>query len=61
MPKYDIVPPHQDDPMNECLDCHHEGREYGEIDMGIDDCAEVVCPKCGSINYYIKEIENAQG
>jgi hypothetical protein len=56
MKKYDyVMPPREDDPMNECLDCKYEGKEWGEIDRGVHVCADVVCPKCGSPNYFIKE------
>jgi Zn finger protein HypA/HybF involved in hydrogenase expression len=53
--KYDyIVTPRKNDPLNECLDCKYEGREWGELDQGLDEEAEVVCPNCGSLHYYIK-------
>lgn len=56
MPKYDyVMTPQDSDPVNECLDCHHEGKEWAEIDRGLHSCADVVCPQCGSIHYYIKE------
>lgn len=59
MPKYvEIIKPLDDDPLNECLDCKHEGQEWGERDIG-EDHAEVVCPKCGSIHYYIKDEQYA--
>ena len=53
-----IMTPQEGDPLNECLDCQYEGREWGEKDIG-EDHAEVVCPKCGSIHYYFKDEENA--
>lgn len=56
MPRIDyIVEPLENDPLNECLDCHHEGREWGEKDVG-QEHAEVVCPVCGSYHYYVKEV-----
>ena len=55
MKLYDyIVTSRDDDPINECLDCKYEGKEWGEIDRGLHVCADVVCPKCGSAHYYIK-------
>jgi hypothetical protein len=61
MPKlYDyLMPALEGDPLNECLDCHYEGREWGEIDRGLHVCADVVCPDCGSIHYYVKDTQNA--
>lgn len=41
--------------VNECLDCKHEGTEWGEIEIEGSDEAEVVCPECGSFNYYVKD------
>lgn len=54
----EIVKPLKSDPINECLDCQHEGREWAEMDIG-QEYAEVVCPKCHSYHYYIKDTENA--
>ena len=48
---YIVEPRDQNDPMMDCMDCHYQGREYGEIDRGEPE-AEVVCPKCGSYHYY---------
>ena len=56
--RVEIMRPLKTDPINECLDCHHEGREWGERDTG-QEYPEVVCPKCHSYHYYIKDTENA--
>ena len=53
----EVIKPLPDDPINECLDCHHEGQEWAE-DTG-EECADVYCPRCGSIHYYIKDMEYA--
>ena len=60
MPKneWDIVDFPTETQVNECLDCKHEGTEWGEKDIG-EDHAEVVCPNCGSYHYYMKDTENA--
>jgi ribosomal protein L32 len=42
--------------LNECLDCGHESHEYGERHPEDALEADVVCPSCGSIHFYIKEI-----
>lgn len=44
------------DPTNECLDCHHESKDWAETDTDADaEEATVVCPNCGSIHYYVKD------
>jgi Zn finger protein HypA/HybF involved in hydrogenase expression len=42
------------DPINECLDCHHESKDWAETDTDAEE-ATVLCPACGSIHYYVKE------
>ena len=49
---YIVTPRDENDPMMDCMDCHYEGKEYGEIHRDDDEQAEVVCPKCGSYHYY---------
>ena len=45
-----------DSTPNHCLDCGHEGNTHAEYELeGVEE-AEVVCPECGSINYY--EVDN---
>lgn len=55
----DVIKPLPDDPINECLDCHHEGQEWAEDRNDSSECADVYCPKCGSIHYYVKDMEDA--
>jgi Zn finger protein HypA/HybF involved in hydrogenase expression len=43
------------DPINECLDCQHEGKDWAEKDEDHEDEATVFCPNCGSIHFYIKD------
>jgi len=40
--------------LQECLDCGYEGLDHGERDVEGYDEADVLCPKCGSLHYYIK-------
>ena len=54
---WDIVNFPTETKVNECLDCKHEGTDWGEIDVGTEE-AEVVCPKCGSYHYYVKDKPN---
>lgn len=49
----------QDDEMQECLDCGHESKDHAEYEVEGYDEAEVVCPKCHSYHFYIKDTENA--
>lgn len=50
-----IIQPLQNDPLNECLDCHHQGQEWAEDSNDNNETAEVYCPQCGSVHYYIKD------
>jgi DNA-directed RNA polymerase subunit RPC12/RpoP len=44
----------EDDEISQCLDCGHKGDTHAEYELeGIDE-AEVVCPECGSLNYYVE-------
>jgi Zn finger protein HypA/HybF involved in hydrogenase expression len=56
MPDYFII---KDPSLNECLDCGHESLDHAEYEVEGQDEAEVVCPKCHSYHFYIKETENA--
>jgi Zn finger protein HypA/HybF involved in hydrogenase expression len=56
MRKYYIV---EDNEPQECLDCGHSGNNHAEYEVEGQDEAEVVCPKCKSSNYFIKENSNA--
>jgi Zn finger protein HypA/HybF involved in hydrogenase expression len=56
MRKYYIV---EDNEPQECLDCGHSGNNHAEYEVEGQDEAEVVCPKCHSYHFYIKETENA--
>ena len=48
-----------DDEVSECLRCKHQGNTHAEYELeGINE-AEVVCPHCGSSDYYVKENVNA--
>ena len=51
MPEYFIL---EDDEQSECLDCGHESFDHAEYEIEGQDEAEVVCPKCYSIHFYIK-------
>ena len=42
--------------LQECLDCQYQGFDYAEIDAVGKEEAEVMCPKCGSVYYYIMNI-----
>jgi Zn finger protein HypA/HybF involved in hydrogenase expression len=56
MPDYFII---KDPSLNECLDCGHESLDHAEYEVEDQEEAEVVCPKCHSYHFYIKETENA--
>jgi Zn finger protein HypA/HybF involved in hydrogenase expression len=45
--------------MSECLDCGHESIDHAEYEVEGQEEAEVVCPKCHSYHFYLKEMENA--
>ena len=56
MPEYFIV---KDFEKSECLDCGHESFDHAEYEIEGQEEAEVVCPKCHSYHFYIKDTENA--
>jgi DnaJ-class molecular chaperone len=42
-----------DDEPQECLECKFTGKVHAEFEVeGLEE-AEVVCPKCASLHYYI--------
>jgi len=42
-----------DDEHQECIDCKFTGQVHAEFEVeGLEE-AEVVCPKCASLHYYI--------
>ena len=49
----------EDDVTQECLDCGHESMNHAEYEIEGQEEAEVVCPKCHSYHFYIKDTENA--
>jgi transcription elongation factor Elf1 len=57
MKKFDYIMESED--LNECLDCGFVSKTYGELDRGFDE-AEVVCPNCGSLHYYITDEANRE-
>jgi hypothetical protein len=44
----------QDPETSGCLDCGHKSMSHAEY--AVEGCneAEVVCPECGSLNYYVE-------
>lgn len=40
---------------HECLDCGHEGNTHAEYEVDGLKEAEVVCPECGSLHYYVED------
>jgi DNA-directed RNA polymerase subunit RPC12/RpoP len=45
----------KDDGLNECMRCGHESNTHAEFEVESADEAEVVCPNCGSMAYFVKE------
>jgi DnaJ-class molecular chaperone len=45
-----------DNEVSECLSCKHEGKTHAEYEIEGFDEAEVVCPECGSSDYFVKDI-----
>lgn len=44
-----------DETPNACMDCGHKGKTHAEYEVeGLKD-AEVVCPECGSLHYYMED------
>lgn len=44
-----------DDTPSKCLDCGHESKTHAEYEVDGRDEAEVVCPECGSLHYYMED------
>jgi hypothetical protein len=44
----------EDPETNECLDCKHKGKTHAEYELEGCEEAQVVCPECGSIHYYLE-------
>ena len=45
----------KDDEFSECMRCGHESDTHAEFEVEGADEAEVVCPNCGSMAYFVKE------
>lgn len=45
----------KDDGLNECMRCQHVSHDHAEFEVEGKEEAEVVCPNCGSLHYYVKD------
>lgn len=44
-----------DDTPNKCMDCGYESSSHAEYEVDGLVEAEVVCPNCGSLHYYMED------
>lgn len=43
----------KDDSPNDCMRCGHSSCDHAEFEVEGRDEALVVCPNCGSLDYYV--------